>query len=102
MSRLCGLLLLIPLLAVAGSTSVPGERWWGVIVGVSRYEHLDASLSLDGPRNDVPLVTEWLSRQQVPRSHLTVLADQVRGADGVPTRAAILAAMTGLPAHMHA
>src|SRR5271163_4067534 len=97
-----GLCLLVPLLALAAPGRVPGERWWGVVVGVGNYEHLDASLALDGPPNDVPLVLTWLQRQRVPRSHLTVLADQVPGVDGLPTRAAILGALASLPARMQA
>jgi hypothetical protein len=55
---------------------------------------------LDGPPNDVPLMLTWLVRQQVPRQHLAVLADQVAGADGLPTRAAILSALSALPQKM--
>jgi hypothetical protein len=103
MPRVCfGLCLLIPMLAHGTPTRVPGERWWGVVVGVSHYEHLDPSFSLDGPPNDVPLVLTWLARQQVPRRHLTVLADQVPGVDGLPTRAAILKALASLPTRMQA
>ncbi len=79
---------------------IPGNRWWGVVVGVGQYERLDASLALDGPPNDVPLVVTWLRRQGVPRRHLTILADQVARADGLPTRAAILAALQALPERM--
>jgi Caspase domain len=81
--------------------ATPGERWWGVIVGVGQYQHLDASLGLEGPPNDLPLVLSWLANQQVPRSHLTVLADRVPHTDGLPTRAAILAALAALPDRMH-
>jgi hypothetical protein len=88
-----------PLPAAAPAES-PGERWWGVIVGVGEYQNLDPSLALDGPANDVPLVTTWLQRQGVPRRHLTVLADRVAHADGLPTRAAILGALQALPARM--
>jgi hypothetical protein len=93
----------MPLLSPAAPTSrVPGERWWGVVVGVGKYEHQDASLALDGPPNDVPLVLTWLARQHVPRRHLTVLAAQVPGADGLPTRAGIVDALASLPARMRA
>ena len=78
----------------------PGERWWGVVVGVGEYERLDASWSLAGPPNDVPLVLTWLRRQGVPRHHLTVLADHVPGTDGLPTRAAVLKALAALPSLM--
>lgn len=95
------LFLLVPAVAAAAhSQATPGTRWWGVIVGVGAYEHLDASLALEGPPNDIPPILSWLHRQGVPRQHLTVLADQVAGADGLPTRAAILGALRALPEHM--
>ena len=101
MHRLRHLLGLLALLAAAAAhAAAPGERWWGVIVGVGGYPQLDASLALDGPPNDVPLVLDWLAHAQVPRAHLTVLADQVPHADGLPTRAAILAALAALPNRM--
>jgi hypothetical protein len=84
----------------AAPAETPGNRWWGVVVGVGQYEHLDASLALDGPPNDVPLIVTWLRRQGVPRQHLTVLADQVARADGLPTRAAILDTLRSLPEKM--
>jgi Caspase domain len=94
-------LLLVPAIATAAAPAeTPGKRWWGVVVGVGQYEHLDASLALDGPPNDVPLMVTWLRRQGVPREHLTVLADQVAHADGLPTRAAILRALQALPDKM--
>jgi hypothetical protein len=93
-----GLCLLIPLLASGAPGRTPAERWWGVVVGVGEYEHLDSSLALEGPRNDVPLVLTWLSREHIPRQHLTVLADHVAGADGLPTRAAIMDALDRLSA----
>jgi hypothetical protein len=97
------LLILVPAIS-AGEipTETPGGHWWGVVVGVGHYEHLDPSLSLDGPSNDVPLVVTWLRRQGVPRRHLTVLADHVASADGLPTRAAILDALDALAGRMHA
>jgi len=98
--RWLALLFLLPLEAAAGSSEPPGIHWWGVLVGVGQYPALDASLALDGPPNDVPLMVTWLGRQHVPRQQLTVLADQVAGADGLPTRAAILAALSSLPKKM--
>jgi hypothetical protein len=99
--RWWALVMLAPAIAAASAPAqTPGERWWGVVVGVGEYERLDASLSLDGPPNDVPLVVTWLRRQGVPRQHLTVLADQVPSADGLPTRAAILGALAALPNRM--
>jgi hypothetical protein len=99
--RWWALVMLAPAIAAASAPAqTPGERWWGVVVGVGEYARLDASLSLDGPPNDVPLVVTWLRRQGVPRHHLTVLADQVPSADGLPTRAAILGALAALPNRM--
>jgi hypothetical protein len=94
-------LILAPALASASaSAETPGNRWWGVVVGVGEYQRLDPALSLDGPPHDVPLVVTWLRRQGVPRRHLTVLADRVPGADGLPTRTAILDALAALPDRM--
>jgi Caspase domain len=99
--RWWALLILVPAItASAAPAETPGNRWWGVVVGVGQYEHLDASLALDGPPNDVPLIVTWLRRQGVPRQHLTVLADQVARADGLPTRATILGALRVLPERM--
>jgi hypothetical protein len=75
---------------------LPGQHWWGVVVGVGQYPKLDPALSLDGPPNDVPLVIDWLVHQGVPRAHLTVLADRVPHGDGLPTRAAIMTALEEL------
>jgi len=99
--RWCVLVIGLPAIAAgAAPARTPGEHWWGVVVGVGQYEHLDPSLALDGPPNDVPLVVTWLRRQGVPRGHLTVLADQVPHSDGLPTRAAILGALGQLPLRM--
>ena len=99
--RWWALLMLGPAIAAASApVQTPGERWWGVVVGVGEYERLDASLSLEGPPNDVPLVLTWLRRQGVPRRHLTILADHVPGVDGLPTRATILGALAALPGRM--
>jgi hypothetical protein len=96
------LILALPLVSALASAETPGDRWWGIVVGVGEYQQLDPALSLDGPPNDVPLVLTWLRRQGVPRRHLTVLADQVPSADGLPTRAAILGALAALPDRMRA
>jgi caspase domain-containing protein len=89
--------LIFPLLAHAADPA-PGKNWWGVVVGVGEYPQLGPSVSLEGPPNDVPLVMTWLARGSVPRSRITVLADHVKGADALPTRAAILAALDAVAA----
>ena len=99
MRRLLVLALLI-LQVTAARATVPGDHWWGVLVGVSHYAQLGEDLQLSGPANDVPLVMSWLAQQRVPRDHLTVLADQVHGADGLPTRNFILGALAALPDRM--
>jgi Caspase domain len=86
------LCLILPMLAHA-TDPAPGKNSWGVVVGVSEYPQLGPSASLEGPRNDVPLVMTWLARASVPRSRITLLADHVSGADGLPTRTTILAAL---------
>jgi hypothetical protein len=104
MSRLWWLLALFAanLTSAAASGTLPGRHWWGVIVGVGEYEHLDPSLTLDGPAHDIPLVLNWLERQGVPRQHLTVLADHVPRVDGLPRQGAILQALAALPAKVAA
>jgi hypothetical protein len=95
------LLLVMPMLAQAAAPA-PSAASWGVVVGVSEYPQLGASLSLEGPRNDVPLVVSWLAGESVPRSRITVLADHVAGADGLPTRTAILSALDAVAARASA
>jgi hypothetical protein len=98
MPRRFVLLLWLTLACASSEASVPAPRLWAVIVGVSEYPTLEPELQLEGPRNDVPLVLNWLQRTRaVPRSQVTVLADQVAQADGLPTRSAILEALNALP-----
>lgn len=98
MPRPYALLLWLTLAWASSEASVPAPRLWAVIVGVSQYPTLEPELQLEGPRNDVPLVLNWLQRTRaVPRSRMTVLADQVAQADGLPTRSAILNALNALP-----
>ena len=98
MPRRYALLLWLTLACASSEASGAAPRWWAIVVGVSQYPTLDADLQLAGPRNDVPLVLNWLQRTRaVPRSRVTVLADQVAHADGLPTRSAILEALSALP-----
>ena len=92
------LLLWLTLGCASSEAGGTAPRLWAVVVGVSQYPTLNPNLQLEGPRNDVPLVLNWLQRTRgVPRSRVTVLADQVARADGLPTRSAILEALNVLP-----
>ncbi len=90
------LCLILPMLAHAAPAS--SAKSWGVLVGVGEYPELGSSATLEGPPNDIPLVMNWLARGAVPRGRITVLADHVTGADGLPTRTAILAALDAVAA----
>src|ERR1700683_1748154 len=94
-------LILAPALASASaSAETPGNRWWGVVVGVGEYQRLEPALSLGRPPHCGPRVAPWRRRHGFPRPPLPVLADRVPGADGLPTRTAILDALAALPDRM--
>src|SRR5258708_38887234 len=98
MPRLFVLLLWLTLPCASSDASVQAPRLWAVIVGVREYPTLETALQLAGPRNDVQLVLNWLRHARaVPRSQVTVLADHVGQADGLPTRSASLDAPNPLP-----
>lgn len=79
----------LPLLAAtAGAATVPA-RMRALLVGVSEYPSLPADKQLHGPRHDVPRWRELLMQRGVPAGEITVLADQVPGAE-LPTRERIL------------
>lgn len=78
---------------------------WALLVGVSDYpKEVVGDLQLAGPKNDVALMIDTLARIGVPAENVTVLADGLeqtgatRRADGMPTRAAILARLADLAA----
>ncbi len=79
---LLALALLFPQLAAA--------RTLALLVGVSGYPTLAVHRQLQGPRNDVQLMRQTLVDLGTPRQAITVLADGVAGAQGLPTRANIL------------
>src|SRR5579864_1078029 len=66
-----------------------GATTHALLIGVSSYPSLPADRQLRGPRNDVLMLRDTLSRAGVPERNILVLADGVAGAQ-VPTRAAIL------------
>ncbi len=75
------------------------SRTFALIVAVSSYPDLRPALQLQGPKNDAVAVMEFLTeRRGVARADMTVLADQVRAADGLPNRHAILTALASLGA----
>ncbi|MDK9697953.1 MAG: caspase family protein, partial [Siculibacillus sp.] len=91
------------LASTAMASAEPQTR--ALLIGVSNYpKETVGDLQLAGPKNDVALMIETLARIGVPAKNVTVLADGLetttanRPADGMPTRAAILAALDRLAA----
>lgn len=97
-------LLLIPALSFAQSApltpvapATPAPTYHALLIGVSAYPALSESWQLqDGPRNDVVLLRNVLQEKGFRPERITVLADGVDGAAGLPTRAAILDRLTAL------
>ncbi len=85
--RIVALLLLACVARTGAETAQPVMR--ALLVGVSSYPTLDATLQLAGPRHDVALMRQLLLERGVPAANIHVLADGVSGA-GLPTRRAIL------------
>lgn len=69
---------------------------YALLVGVSGYPTLPASLRLRGPANDIALIQSALIGEGILQRNITVLADQVTGAAGLPTRANILGGFDSL------
>jgi Caspase domain len=69
---------------------------WAVLVGVSAYPSLPPERQLTGPGNDVRLMRDVLKQLRSDWRAITVLADGVEAADGLPTRAAVLGALDDL------
>lgn len=80
-------------LALTCCTAGAAERH-ALLIGVSDLPALPRSAWLDGPRYDVPAMRTALLGQGFAAEHIVSLADGVDGA-AAPTRAAILAQLTG-------
>ena len=65
-----------------------------LIVGVSSYQHLDASKHLSAPKNDVKEIEELLLKRGVKKGNMTLIADGVSAEK--PTRKNIMAALRAL------
>lgn len=83
MTKIAGFLclLLIPLSAAQAATRA-------LLIGVSEYPSLPASIQLRGPRRDVPVWRDWLIERGLARNNIRVLADGV-GGGALPTGQAI-------------
>lgn len=68
---------------------------YALLVGVSGYPNVPGA-ELRGPPNDVPLLRGVLLQRGFQPQDVRVLADKVKGAHGLPTRAAILAELDAL------
>lgn len=99
---------LIPLLWMPASTNAsedtaseaprapPLPGFHALLVGVSEYPSLSERHQLIGPSNDVVLMQRLLESRGFPPERITVLADGVDTADGLPTRATIKGAFDAL------
>ncbi|MEP1207857.1 MAG: caspase family protein [Rhizobiaceae bacterium] len=88
LTLLLGMVIAVPALATNHA----------IIVGVSKYQNLDESLWLNGPKNDARLVRDYLTSQAVApfaAENVSVLADGVDGADE-PTLSGIRTAFKNL------
>lgn len=95
------LAFLMALIVLPPAAAQDHEDRYALIVGVSRYTTVR---SLLGPRNDVTLLVNTLVEQGMPRERIRVLADTLNEADyparvtadGLPTRAEIIAGLDWL------
>jgi len=92
---------LLAALLTAPAAAPLQARDTALLIGVSEYPGLDADYQLRGPRNDVLLMRDLLVRRGLDPAEVRILADGVPGA-GLPTRAAILAALDALTARLGA
>lgn len=86
-------------LAVANGAALAATSH-ALLVGVSGYAGLEPRYALRGPANDVRLILDLMDSGGAPgflRDNVVVLADGLDGADGLPTLAAIRAALAALP-----
>jgi hypothetical protein len=89
----------IALLAGVAATLLGGAaeaRTRGLVFGVSAYPHFAADRQLRAPKNDVKRMLKALAARGVAQGDLAILADDVAGSRGEPTRAAILAGLDRL------
>lgn len=93
-ARRAGVLLALVLLLL-GARAAWAERH-ALLVGVSTYSSLGPELQLSGPAHDVLGLRDALRQRGFAAARMQVLADGVPGADGLPTRAAILGALDDL------
>lgn len=76
--------------ALLGATAAQAENY-ALLIGVSGYPTLPTH-QLEGPRNDVVLWRDVLSRRGFTQENIRILADGVPGAEE-PTRARIMEAL---------
>jgi Caspase domain len=86
--------LLIIATTLLGATSAHAENY-ALLIGVSGYPTLSPARRLEGPRHDVVLLRDMLSRHGFSPDNIRILADGVVGAEE-PTRARILEALDTL------
>ena len=86
--------LTIAAAAFVGVATAHAENY-AVLIGVSGYASLPAGYRLEGPRNDVALLRDVLSRRGFRQDNIRVLADGVPDAEE-PTRARIMEALDAL------
>ncbi len=90
-------------LALAGSTMLTSlaeaRTNHALLVAVTKYPNLPQKTWLIGPKNDAAMVRDYLLNAapvKFETANVTVLADEVEGANASPTRANILAALKEL------
>jgi Caspase domain len=90
--------LIIAAATLVGVTTAHAENY-ALLIGVSGYPTLPTH-QLEGPRNDVALLRDLLSRHGFRQENIRMLADGVAGAEQ-PTRAGIMAALDTLADKVH-
>src|SRR2546423_7774417 len=76
------------LFCLSWACEAKAERY-ALLVGVSSYPSLPERLQLTGPKNDIAMWRGLLLQRGFAQANVRVLADQVKGAQGEPTYAAI-------------
>ncbi len=85
--------------ALVGVTIAHAENY-ALLIGVSGYPTLPTANQLEGPRNDVVLLRDVLSRRGFRQDNIRILADGVPGAEE-PSRARIMEALDTLASKVH-